>query len=257
MKILYVLLLILCWCIVPTATTGQIRYALKGGMSVNKIVSDLEPTSSWTPMDPQIRIGYHLGALAIYNVHKNVDVQTGLIYALKGTGHDLKRYYSKALQPSKVDVEGYSRVTYHYLEIPFQGVYRFYRNFQLFGGPYMALGVGGRKKFDYQVEKENSPYIKTHGYIKRTPVFNGVEINPFNKYFNALDFGANFGIGYKLRPITVSAEYSLGMRDLKPRIAGGLKIDTDQLPSPPSTIPSHKLLHRVVHVSLGYSLSRS
>ena len=79
--------------------------------------------------------------------------------------------------------------------------------FQVFAGPYVALGVGGRQ---HGTISGFSPY-----YIKFIPqcVDEKVAYGPDTNN-RRLDAGVNFGIGYQWGPLQVQLGYGLGLWNL-------------------------------------------
>jgi hypothetical protein len=98
---------------------------------------------------------------------------------------------------------------YSWLELPLNFVYTLHSDhgLQLFAGPYVALGVGGRQR------GTTYPYYG--------PAVDGVPFDFDNKvsYGSAtnnrrVDAGVNFGIGYRQGPLQVQFGYGLGLRNL-------------------------------------------
>jgi hypothetical protein len=98
----------------------------------------------------------------------------------------------------------------NWLEMPLNIVYTMHgdHGLQLFAGPYVALGVGGRQRG-----------------ITTNTVFGGGNTSGARDFDNQitygpdtnnqrLDLGTNFGIGYLLGPVQVQLGYSLGLRNL-------------------------------------------
>jgi hypothetical protein len=242
-----------------TATQAQVNFAIKGGMNLNEINNNFKSGSNWRPWETKKKAGYHLGAMIIYDFNMNVGLQSGLMFTSKGTSYDLDEVFNDYPYPYEVEVTGYSRSTFNYFEIPIQAVYQFYKTLRVFGGPYLAIGLGGKDKDDYTLIINNDAKEVHQREKSRQPVFGAVELNYEKNPFRGIDYGANLGIGYKIKPFTISAEYSLGMRDLNPEISGsGLQLpNPDQFP-PGSVyiIPSNKQTNRVIYFSLSYSLSK-
>ena len=117
-------------------SAGQVRFGVTGGMNVTGI-TDLGDTES--------RIGFNLGLRGEYNFSKNVYVNAGLLWSMKGAKYD-------------AEIAGYKgtfKVNPSYLEIPIAvgGRYFISDGLSIFAetGPYFAVGVCGKSKTDVKI----------------------------------------------------------------------------------------------------------
>lgn len=98
---------------------------------------------------------------------------------------------------------------YNWLEMPLNVVYTTHgdHGLQLFGGPYVALGIGGHKTGTQYAN--SSGVVGPQSYPIDERVSYGADTNN-----QRLDVGVNFGLGYRQGPIQVQLGYGLGLLNL-------------------------------------------
>jgi hypothetical protein len=138
-----------------------------------------------------------------------VSLQPALLFSQKGeishTVYDLHSNNAYFF----VYAEETSTNRYNWLELPLNIVYTQHgdHGFQLFGGPYVALAIGGHQT--------GTRYTNSSGI--RGPLTEQVDkqITYGTETPNRrVDAGVNFGVGYRQGPLQVQLGYSLGMRNL-------------------------------------------
>ncbi len=79
--------------------------------------------------------------------------------------------------------------------------------FQVFAGPYVAVGLGGRQTgVGYETKNQNT----THSDFDYSyPLTYGQSGG-----YRRLDLGVNVGVGYRVGPLQLQAGYGLGLRNL-------------------------------------------
>lgn len=111
-------------------SAGQVRFGVTGGMNVTGI-TDIEGSES--------KIGFNLGLRGEYNFSKNVYVNAGLLWSMKGVKYG----------------DGNVKDNPSYLEIPIAvgGRYFISDGLSIFAetGPYFAVGVCGKSKAETKV----------------------------------------------------------------------------------------------------------
>jgi hypothetical protein len=127
----------------------------------------------------------------------------------------------------------------NYLELPLNLVYGVsgHEGFQLFAGPYVALGVGGGGTFKLDVST-NDPILTGIGlqgsfpgslklnYASQmsdnpggTTSSLGTPVVPIT--VRQLDAGLNGGIGYRMGPFQAQLSYGLGLANIVPKDSDG------------------------------------
>ena len=127
-------------------STGEVRFGITAGMNVANI----------TKLDADSRIGFNLGGRVEYGLTDYLYLGSGLLLSQKGceenVGINLNEYGGKF------------KANPLYLQIPIHIGYHYYLNdnLSLFGetGPYLAFGIGGKQKMDYEEPEEEPIHIK-------------------------------------------------------------------------------------------------
>lgn len=217
---------------------AQVRFGVKAGLNLNNISQNVEDSDF--EFATKMSLGYHIGATMDFALFDDMSLQTGLLFTRKGFNNDLEEGFF-----GDDPVDGYDRNFYHYLEIPIHVAYKI-NSFQLYAGPYVALGLGGKNKYEY-TEEFNGMKFTESGELKLKPAYGKLTESDFDDleddedYINGLDMGINFGVGYQTGPVLINAGYSLGLTNLTPRLEG---FDEER--------DAFKLTNRVISVSLSY-----
>ena len=175
-------------------SAGQVRFGVTGGMNVTGI-SDIEGSES--------KIGFNLGLRGEYNFSKNVYVNAGLLWSMKGVKYG----------------DGNVKDNPSYLEIPIAvgGRYFISDGLSIFAetGPYIAVGVCGKSKAETKVGNIESTVKVDYfgddgakrfdaGWVLRA----GVEVNKFQVHLgyehgfvniyddNCKNWNFNVGVSY-------------------------------------------------------------
>ncbi len=231
--------------------SAQFHYGIKAGinvcdMSIKTSLENVYPTPT------KFKAGYHAGVFFLYDLSSVVSIESGLLFTTKGYSVDLDKYISKDNTPNVRDlkVDGYSRSTFNYIEIPLRSRIKVFKNIYALAGAYFAVGVGGKDKADYTVIKDGGKEHIKYG-TKKEPVFSDIELLPIpgtnfytfpegNPYYG-IDFGLQAGLGYQFKAFMLSADYSLGLVNTVARVSG--RSDKNFINK-----------HRVISVSVSYPL---
>ncbi|MVN78623.1 outer membrane beta-barrel protein [Hymenobacter sp. HMF4947] len=134
-------------------------------------------------------------------------LQPALVFSQKGEKFHTVIASRDSGFPSLADQTSTNR--YNWLELPLNLVYTMHgdHGLQLFAGPYVALGVGGRAKGSALFN--SSGILGPHTQAIDDQINYGTDTNN-----RRLDAGINFGIGYRQGPVQVQVGYGLGLRNL-------------------------------------------
>ncbi|OGX84892.1 outer membrane beta-barrel protein [Hymenobacter glacialis] len=180
------------------------RLGLRGG--INRATTTLDAASTGITF---FDAGYSAGKSAIYSwqtgavlevAFSKFALQPALLFSQKGEQFNTNFFFNQFGASAR------STNRYNWLELPVNAVYSV-RNFQLFGGPYVALGVGGRRR---GIRVNNSPGIVGPLSYNIDEKINFGSNTPNRR----LDAGVNFGVGYRQGPMQVQLGYQLGLRNL-------------------------------------------
>jgi len=133
-------------------------------------------------------------------------VQPALVFSQKGEKFNTGVFYNGG--GGGFAASSISTNRYNWLELPVNFVYTMHgdHGLQLFAGPYVAMGVGGRQTGTSYLAAPNISYAPYE-------FDNNVTYGPStsNRRFDA---GVNFGLGYRLGPVQVQAGFGLGFINL-------------------------------------------
>ncbi len=164
----------------------------------------------------------------------NISIQPALTYSMKGAkiDEDETRTNTSSGFTTTTKSKGTANINLGYLDIPINFVYTTGgdQGFQVFAGPYVGVGIGGKYKGDYETT------ITTTGFgVNTTTTDKGdfdyeVEFNgsPSNSeaedafkdekfLVSGLDYGVNAGVGYLINNFQIQAGYGFGLGNLEPK----------------------------------------
>lgn len=204
----YLLLFTVLLSAASVAAQPTFRLGLRGGL--NRVTSTVEPAST----SPSSQYYYSASKSAIYAwqagavlevAFRRFALQPALVFSQKGEQFNAVTSISGFTGVSSTEISTINR--YDWLELPVNVVYTRH-GFQVFAGPYVALGVGGRQhgtgKNTYSMG-----ILGFQSYNFDGKIHYGSDTNN-----RRLDAGVNFGIGYRRGPVQVQLGYGLGLRNL-------------------------------------------
>ncbi|SDY72256.1 Outer membrane protein beta-barrel domain-containing protein [Hymenobacter psychrophilus] len=195
-------------------------------------VSIKNEDNSGLELDPKLIAAPQAG-ITLNAAFGNLAIQPSLLFSQKGF---------KVTEEERDGADSFkTEATYRlgYLELPVNLVYTTggTEGFQVFAGPYVGIGVGGKVKAKYTVTQAG---VTESGSETVNVKFASKEKNNSDDlYLNQPDFGVNGGVGYKVGPFQAQAGYSLGLGNMIPKDSNGDK-------------PDGKLRNRVIQFSLSY-----
>lgn len=208
-------------------TQAQVKFGLKAGLNVNNVSQNFAE-SDWE-FETKMRLAYNIGAIVDFGLSDALSLQSGLMFTSKGFSFDLEEEWGEG-------TEGYDRIIFNYLEVPVNFAYKI-NGFQIYAGPYAAIGIGGKNKWDvtYDGDSDADEY-------KFKPVFGEVgegDLGDDEDAYSAFDYGLNFGVGYQVGSVLINAGYSLGLGNITPAYEG----DNDDR-------SDYKISNRVISLSV-------
>lgn len=182
------------------------RLGVRGGL--NRATSTVDAAS--TSASSQYYYSASKSAIYAWQVGAVLEVafrhfalQPALLFSQKGEQFEATTYISGVAGVSGATSSTVNR--YNWLELPINVIYTVH-GFQVFAGPYVALGVGGRQTGTIS---GFSPFIRYALQSIDEQVAYGPATNN-----RRLDAGVNFGLGYRQGPLQVQLGYGLGFRNL-------------------------------------------
>ena len=157
---------------------------------------------------------YHIGAIANYDINEAISLQSSLLFSIKGANAN----FSEQDDFFEFSQKSYSSL--YYLNVPIHVAYKI-SNFQIYAGPYVGFGIGGRSKVDITTnfdlggqfsEKTQTIKGKNTPFYKEIKTNDQLELN--ESPYNGFDYGLNVGLGYKVNNLLFNVGYSYGLGNL-------------------------------------------
>ena len=183
---------------------AQISFGPRVGLNYTKFNLDLEGNNLF--IKSRSRYGAQVG-LAMNAQFGNLAVQPAVLFTMKGGKTQVKRNGSST----------FGSTTINYVEIPVNLVYSTSGaegGFQVFAGPYVGLGVGGKY---YSTTMFTNGFVFAFESREGDVKFASKEGKERDKeYIRNIDAGLNLGMGYKVGGIQAQLGYGLGLSNIIP-----------------------------------------
>src|SRR6056297_2039113 len=154
---------------------GQSFYSIKGGLTLGKINTSLEIPES---VDRKYRNGFVFGGFMILDINDSLQVQTELLYTLKG------EHFESDLYDEEVNITA--------IELPVLLKYRIMHNIAVYGGGsfnYILSAEYDRDDFSEPIDLLDNNMMKNTGY------------------------GVSFGAQFLITKILFDVRYDMGFSD--------------------------------------------
>ncbi|MFO7938793.1 MAG: porin family protein [Bacteroidales bacterium] len=148
--------------------------------------------------DPTLKPGMHIGVVGEFGISDNLFFEPGLFFSQKGTSYDVDGDYDMRM---------------NYLDVPLNLKYKM-GNFFLQGGALVGVGLNGTQQAGGFGEED-------------------IEFGTGDNETKRLDFGPTVGLGMHFNKFQISANYTMGLRNL-------------------ANIEDISVKNRVLSVSVGY-----
>lgn len=212
---------------IPTARPNPGGIYIKGGLNLANITTSADGRVD----EAKMLTSFHIGIINDMPVGDAFSFQAGLMVTGKGSKTEINT--------TSVNYKLTSNPLY--LELPVNFVFKipFGNGNRLFlgAGPYIAMGIGGKTKGEYQSLSGTSSYEKDIEFNNDDPFTTGQEDASVNK-LRRFDYGANALAGFETGKFMIGVNYGYGLA----KIASTQANDDDQ----------NK--HRVWSISLGIQL---
>jgi len=227
--------------LVATSAQAQVSFGPRVGLNASTLSYDFDngPAPSST---------YRFGAQAGFSVNAQfgkVSVQPSLLFAMKGNDNKLSdtEIFSAGGQTVTTTYERNQSLSLSYIELPVNLVYSTNGaegGFQVFAGPYVAIGINGKAKSDYKETSTVGGITQSESGSDNVDIkFASKESKTSKAYLCQFDAGFNMGVGYKIGGIQAQLGYGLGLGNLIPNDADDQK-------------PTDKVHNRGFQLSLAY-----
>jgi hypothetical protein len=204
---------------------------LKGGVNFANVSSN----SKGEVDDANLLTSFHVGIMGDITIAKVLAIQPGLFFTGKG---------SKIQSGTPSDLNYYKATTNPlYVEIPVNAVIKLpiekESNFFFGAGPYIAMGVGGKRKIEGKtvgLAYSNNQKIE---YSNDDPTTFKTEEGAGLGVMRRFDYGLNGTAGFQLNGFLISVNYGYGLAKLQ----SGTNSSEDNMNK-----------HRVLSLSVGFKL---
>jgi hypothetical protein len=224
--------LIILLVLFSAQSQAQIKFGLKAGMNANNISKDLQSDADDEIFTSKMFYSYHFGATFEITLSNALLLQSGVMYTTKGWDVDFDEVFKEDIADG-LTIDGYYRFMFNYIEVPLNLAYKF-GDFQVYTGPYVAVMLSGKNKYDYTMKFDGDTESDSDEYIFK-PVFGEVkdgDIPDDEEAIYGLDYGISLGAGYRLGNLLISAGYSLSLGNILPAYEGDPESRTDNRISP-------------------------
>jgi len=178
------------------SAAAQVKFGVEGGVNLNNLADHYENETS----SNQIKFGFHAGVLGDVMVSPHFSVVPALRYSMKGG--EVDKEYNSTLAGTSFSsvVEEKNKLTYHYIELPINVVYKTgvegSGRFMIGAGPYIAYMVNAQNKWN-TTERWVNEQGENVGNSDKGAMKLGIG-NDETDMVKALDYGAQAFIGYQM-----------------------------------------------------------
>lgn len=217
-------------------TTASSQLYVQGGVNFANITKD----NAGNTNDKNALTTFNAGILNRFDVTDMFAVETGVTLQGKGARSDV--YYSDSRD------DNYLKTTFNplYVEVPLNAVVKIplQNDMGIFlnAGPYAAIGVGGKAKWEAKVAGVQASDSETIEFSNDDVTTGDEQEGARYDRLKRFDYGLNFGGGLDLGRVMVKVNYGLGLNKIN-----SLQTDNDE---------NDKNKFRTWSISLGVPLSR-
>jgi hypothetical protein len=235
---------VLLTSLVGATTTAQAQSTIEFGPRLGLNISTVQESGTPDPssgFNDEIKsiAGVQIGATLNVGINDNLSFQPSLIYSRKGA--EFTGTADVPFNPAyKTTIEATATPKIGYLELPLNFVYTFggHDGFQVFAGPYVAMGVSSEGSAKGKINTNDPDVLFALGGMTTFPASLKVKFgdqqveedpnaNPNNTNIAAtvvvrrFDAGLNAGVGYRVGPFQAQLGYGLGLVNFVPKDTDG------------------------------------
>jgi opacity protein-like surface antigen len=167
----------------------EVTFGAKAGLNLASISGDETD-------DLDSRTGFHVGAVAEFALSEKFSLQPELLYSTQGAKFDESAF------EQGVEVRGETTVKLDYILLPVMAKYYLAEGLSFEAGPQLGVLVSAES----EVELSGSFEGQTVSIIEEADISDEI---------SSIDFGVNFGLGYKLENgLNFAARYNLGLSNV-------------------------------------------
>ncbi|MBC8085518.1 MAG: PorT family protein [Hymenobacter sp.] len=207
------------------AAQAQISFGPRVGLNLASVRYKTNYSLQADP-DTKIKVGAQVG-VTLNARFGNLAVQPSVLFSQKGYTTDESG--SQTIGGATSTYERKDDVRLNYLDVPVNLVYTpGGLGFQVFAGPYLGIGLGGRVEGESELEETalgGSTRNSSNKYDYQV-AFADSRTDDNKAYYRRVNLGLNGGIGYRAGPVQAQLGYALGLSDMLPNtiVNGGSKM---------------------------------
>ena len=226
----FILLFIL---LVPFILTGQTKVGVMGGLNYSKVVREVGTYTQSIGVgqddiaDISWKLRWKAGIVLDISVTEYFGIGTGLVFSARGMEENYENTFSDGTNVTRLNYVGH--VYQDYLEIPLNFIYNMPMSgnkLQLYGGFYMAFGLGGYATTETWTETTNlqtgqrTTEVEALRYSVSFSSISPYSYDPNLVYRNSTDFGVNIGANYIIMErFGLGLQYSRGLSNWVPKVS--------------------------------------
>jgi hypothetical protein len=173
-----------------SSTNSNVTFGTKGGLSLSTFTGDLR--------NLDMKVGFHVGGLAEIALNDKFSIQPELLYSTQGAETEV--IFFNGVNDQKETVE----FNFSYINLPIIAKYYVTEGLSLEAGPQIGFLV------DSEVNADGE----------------SIDGEDFFGNLSTVDFGLNFGLGYKLNSgLNFAARYNVGLSNVSDESDIDLKIN--------------------------------
>ncbi|UPS90818.1 MULTISPECIES: porin family protein [unclassified Bizionia] len=174
----------------------EFSFGPKAGVNFATLTGDIE--------DAEFKVGLHIGGAAEYMFDEKMGLQAELLYSMQGA----KNEYTETSTIGGVTERDFEKSTLklNYINLPVMFKYYIVDGFNVEVGPQVSFLVSakGEYEYEYSISGGGTDFSES-----------GSEEIDIDDELKGIDFGLNFGLGYKLdNGLNFGARYNLGLMNI-------------------------------------------
>jgi hypothetical protein len=182
-----------------SSTSINVTFGAKAGLNLVTLTGDIEDTKT--------KAGIHFGAMAEISINDKFSVQPELLFSTQGANVEYSEVFATVGGIVSAVGNYEEKENLSYINLPIIAKYYVTEGLSLEAGPQIGFLVNA------EIEEEYNETIEySNGDIDTFSDSDSVDVKDFRK---TVDFGLNFGLGYKLDSgLNFSARYNLGLSNI-------------------------------------------
>ncbi|TYP98830.1 outer membrane protein with beta-barrel domain [Tenacibaculum adriaticum] len=167
-----------------TANAQEVKFGAKAGLNIANVSGDVENNDA--------RTSFHVGGVAEIKISDKFSLQPELVYSAQGLTSELEETFDDGTNVVTIKADGTLKLDY--LNVPVIAKYYVAEGLSLEAGPQIGFLLSAKQKVEFEGESDEQD-VKDN--------------------FSSIDFGLNFGAGYKLENgLNFGARYNLGLTNV-------------------------------------------